>query len=102
MTALDRVTDNDMLTRLKSVLGVSGSFHDDALMIIINEVKAYLISAGCSDAAVDGEAAVGCVIRGVADLWNLGSGTVGLSPYFKERAAQLALSYPRGENDVQT
>lgn len=50
--------------------------------------------------AVNGEAAVGCIVRGVADMWNLGSGTVELSPYFKEMAAQLALSYPRAETDV--
>lgn len=98
MTMLDRVTADDMLSRVKSVLGISGTFHDDALSILVSEVKNYLISAGCSEYAVDSEASVGCVIRGVTDLWNLGSGTVELSPYFKERAAQLALSYPRGED----
>lgn len=98
MNTLDRVTDNDILARTKSMLGVGGNFHDDTLMILINEVKSYLISAGCTESAVNGEVSVGCVIRGVADLWNIGSGAVNLSPYFKERAAQLALSYPRGED----
>ncbi len=98
MTTLDRIADDDMLSRVKSVLGISGTFHDNALNILVSEVKSYLISAGCSEAAVDAEVSVGCVIRGVTDLWNLGSGTVNLSPYFKERAAQLALSYPRGED----
>ncbi len=100
MAALDIVDDFDLLTRIKSVLGISGKFHDDALGILAQEVKFYLRDAGCSDMAVNGEAAVGCIVRGVADMWNLGSGTVELSPYFRERAAQLALSYPRGETDV--
>lgn len=96
MAALDVVTDAELLAQVKSVLGVSGTFHDAALNVLIADIKYYLEDAGCSDDAVNGKAAIGCIIRGVADLWNIGSGTVNLSPYFKERAAQLALSYPKG------
>ena len=96
MAALNKVADAELLAKVKNVLGVSGTFHDEALKVLIADVKYYLQDAGCSDDAVNGEAAIGCIIRGVADLWNIGSGTVNLSPYFKERAAQLALSYPKG------
>lgn len=96
MAALEKVTDAEVLAQVKSVLGVSGTFHDAALNVLIADIKFYLEDAGCSDDAVNGKAAIGCIIRGVADLWNIGSGTVNLSPYFKERAAQLALSYPKG------
>ena len=100
MAALDNVAEAELLSKVKSVLGVSGNFHDTALGILITDVKYYLEDAGCSRDAVNGQVAVGCIIRGVADLWNIGSGTVNLSPYFKERAAVLALSYPKGGGNV--
>lgn len=94
MAALTKITAEELLSKIKNVLGVTGTFNDDALSVLITDVKYYLIDAGAHETAVNGEAAVGVIARGVADLWNLGSGTVNLSPYFKERAAQLALSYP--------
>ena len=99
MAALDLVTDAELLAQVKSAIGVSGTFHDAAINMHIADIKFYLEDAGCSGAAINGKAAVGCIARGVSDLWNIGSGTVNLSPYFKERAAQLALSYPKGVTD---
>lgn len=97
MAALTKITAEELLRKIKKVLGVTGTFNDDALDVLITDVKYYLIDAGTNETAVNSEAAVGVIARGVADLWNLGSGTVNLSPYFKERAAQLALSYPSDE-----
>ena len=94
MAALTKVTDEELLNKIKKVLGVTGTFNDDALSVLIMDVKYYLVDAGAHETAVNSKAAVGTITRGVTDLWNLGSGTVNLSPYFKERAAQLALSYP--------
>lgn len=96
MAALTKITDEDLLKKIKNVLGVTGDFNDEALEVLIMDVKYYLIDAGAHEIAVNSKAAVGAIARGVTDLWNLGSGTVNLSPYFKERAAQLALSYPNG------
>lgn len=95
MAALTKVTDEELLKKIKNVLGVTGTFNDEALEVLIMDVKYYLIDAGAHEIAVNSKAAVGAIARGVTDLWNLGSGTVNLSPFFKERAAQLALSYPK-------
>ena len=95
MAALTKVAAEALLSKIKKVLGVTGTFNDDAIGVLITDVKYYLVDAGVNETAVNSEAAVGVIARGVADLWNLGSGTVNLSPYFMERAAQLALSYPR-------
>lgn len=95
MAALTKVSDNDLLAKVKKILGVTGTFNDDAISLLITDVKYYLIDAGMHETAVNGEAAIGVITRGVADLWNLGSGTVNLSPYFKERAAQAVLAYPK-------
>ena len=80
----------DILTTVKTALGLQGNDYFDAtLQIYIDEVKDYLISGGCSQAVVDRASSAGVIARGVADLWNYGSGSAELSPYFKERAIQL-------------
>lgn len=80
----------DILTTVKTALGLQGNDYFNAtLEIYIEEVKQYLISGGCSRAIVDDVSSAGVIARGVADLWNYGSGNAELSPYFKERAIQL-------------
>lgn len=80
----------DILTTVKTALGLQGNDYFDAtLQIYIDEVKDYLISGGCSQAVVDSASSAGVIARGVADLWNYGSGSAELSPYFRERAIQL-------------
>lgn len=82
----------DILTTVKTALGLAGNDYFDAtLNIYIDEVKQYLISGGCSKAIVDDKSSAGVIARGVADLWNYGSGNAELSPYFKERAIQLCV-----------
>lgn len=80
----------DILTTVKTALGLQGNdYFDSTLQIYIDEVKDYLISGGCSQAVVDSASSAGVIARGVADLWNYGSGSAELSPYFRERAIQL-------------
>ena len=80
----------DILTTVKAALGLQGNdYFDTTLQIYIEEVKQYLISGGCSQAVVDSASSAGVIARGVADLWNYGSGSAELSPYFRERAIQL-------------
>lgn len=80
----------DILTTVKTALGLQGNdYFDSTLQIYIDEVKNYLISGGCSQAVVDSASSAGVIARGVADLWNYGSGSAELSPYFRERAIQL-------------
>jgi Na+-transporting NADH:ubiquinone oxidoreductase subunit C len=61
-----------------------------------------MVSAGVPQAVADSSASVGCILRGVADLWNYGSGSVGFSEYFKMRVTQLAMTKVAVEEaDVQ-
>ena len=76
-----------ILDDVKNAIGVTGSYQDATLNVYIEEVKAFLIDAGVSEANITS----GVVARGVSDLWNYGAGEGKLSDYFMMRAAQLAL-----------
>lgn len=73
-----------MLEQVKTALGITGDYQDDTITEYIAEVKAFLRDAGVAEANIT----AGVVARGVSDLWNYGSGQ--LSPYFIQRATQLA------------
>lgn len=85
------------LEAIKNMLGISGAYQDAALNGYVGEVIAYMTGAGVSKKTAESEEAVGVVARGVADLWNLGSGGTELSDYFKERVTQMAY----GEDDKE-
>lgn len=88
-----------MLEDVKKFLGITGTYQDDTLKVYIEEVKGYLRHAGVSEKNIT----AGIVSRGVSDLWNYGAGNAMLSPYFKERAAQLVIkSQQGGDENVQT
>jgi hypothetical protein len=89
-TAADPITDDEILNRIKNGLGITGDYQDDTLKVYIDDVKFYMKDAGVSDSVLNSTAAVGCIVRGVADLWNYGSGTVKFSDYFIQRVVQLA------------
>lgn len=77
-----------MLDSVKASLGITGDYQDATLTEYINEVNDFLLKAGVPQ----GKITPGIVARGVADLWNYGGGGGALSPYFMQRAAQLALT----------
>lgn len=83
------MTDEEMLTSVKSALGIQGEYLDDTISEYITEVVGYLVDAGIPRANIP----AGIVARGVSDLWNYGSGEGELSTYFMQRATQL--SYKR-------
>lgn len=89
------MTNDELLIKVKQGLGIGGNYQDKTLLIYIDEVKEYMLSAGVSKTTIESVKAVGAILRGVSDLWDYGSGSVGLSPYFKERVIQL-----RSEQDV--
>ena len=80
----------DMLTAVKTALGITGNYLDATISLYIAEVNEYLTDAGIPSAIVGTEQTAGVVSRGVADLWNYGGGAGVLSPYFYERVIQLA------------
>lgn len=83
------ITDVELLTKIKSTLNITGEQFDETLSLYIEEVKGYLSSAGVPADVLGSTLAVGCISRGVADLWNYGNGDTKLSEYFYQRAAQL-------------
>lgn len=82
-----------MLEHVKMCLGITDEYHDATIGAYISDVQGYLQDAGVPESVTQSKACGGVVARGVADLWNYGSGGAGLSPYFRERAAQLALKW---------
>lgn len=88
--------NEELLIKVKNGLGITGDYQDDTLSIYIDEVKDFMHGAGVSDATINSNKSIGVITRGVSDLWDYGSGSTGLSPYFKERIVQLRA----GEKDV--
>jgi hypothetical protein len=74
------------LDAVKKALGITGEYQDATLKIYIEEVKAYLVSAGVSTEVTNSSVSAGVIVRGVTDLW-LGAGK--FSAYFHERVIQL-------------
>lgn len=85
------VTDAELLAKIKSGLGITGEFQNETLSIYIDEVKEFMKSAGVKEAVVNSSKSVGCILKGVTDLWDLGSGNGKLSDYTKERIIQLTM-----------
>lgn len=83
--------DAELVTQIKQRLGITGSYHDILLLRLANDVKAYMVSGGVKNKVVNDEASVGCIARGVADLWNYGAGDGQFSEVFYQRVIQLAL-----------
>lgn len=88
---LEAIAETALLEAVKGSLNIAGAQFDNTLLLIISEVKGYLASAGVSADVLNSALAVGCIARGVADLWNYGNGDTKLSEYFYQRAAQLRL-----------
>lgn len=84
------MTDAEILTAVKAGLGITTDYQDSTLQIYIDDVKAFMVSAGVSESKATSAAAVGCILRGVSDLWNYTSGGAKFSEYFKQRVTQLA------------
>lgn len=80
-----------MLEKVKTALGITGEYQDATLQVYLDEVLAYLKDAGVPKTVLASDVATGIIVRGVADLWNYGSGGTQLSPYFMQRAIQLAV-----------
>ena len=89
--SLTPITEAELLLSIKNTLNINGEHFDATLKLIIDEVKGYLSSAGVTADVLGSTLAVGCIARGVSDLWNYGNGDTKLSAYFYERVAQLRM-----------
>lgn len=93
------MSDAEMLQKVKEALGITGDYQDNTLLFYIEEVKEYLTSAGVSESIIQSKKSVGCICRGVTDLWCYGAGQGKLSEYFMQRAIQLTLENSEVEDD---
>lgn len=87
----------ETLGRVKTLIGITGSYQDATIQGYIDEVKAFMGDAGVSERVIESDSSIGVIARGVSDLWNYGSGSAELSPYFLKRCAQL--SYKKGDDE---
>lgn len=94
------MTEQELLAKVKIGLGITGDYQDEAVSFYIDEVKHFMRSAGVPQNVVDSSESVGVIMRGVADLWNYGSGSVKLSDYFVQRVIQLSLETAGGDDNV--
>lgn len=85
------MTTTELLNKVKSNLGITGTYQDTTIQGWIDEVKQYLLEGGVDESIVNSQISAGVISRGVADLWNYGSGDGTLSNYFFQRATQLSL-----------
>ena len=81
----------DLVSEIKTRLAVTGDHFDALLAAYAEDVKAFLVDGGVPEDVVESDEAVGCIARGVADLWNYGAGEGTFSPVFLQRAAQMAV-----------
>lgn len=86
---LTPITEAELIAAIKIILNIHGEHFDMTLKYHANEIKAYLSNAGVREEVLGSTLAVGCIARGVSDLWNYGNGDTKLSEYFYQRADQL-------------
>lgn len=80
-----------MLPGVKTRLQITHDYHDGVLLGLIEDVMNYMLSAGVKPRVITGSSSIGCIARGVADIWNHGSGEGEFSKYFHERLIQLSM-----------
>lgn len=89
------MTNEELLEKVKSGLGITGEYTDGTLSIKVLAVKLYMINAGVTAEQVETELGIATLTIGVNDLWDLKSGEVIFSPAFDILMTQLkAVSMP--------
>lgn len=78
-----------LVEEVKKRLGLTGTFHDELIGALIEDVKAFMLDGGVTAEILVNDRAIGCISRGVADLWNYGSGDGRFSDVFFQRMIQL-------------
>lgn len=79
----------NILNEVKTRLMITGTFQDNLLLGYIDDVKNFMLDAGVTSNVINSIASVGVIARGVADIWNFGSGDGKFSAMFFQRIEQL-------------
>lgn len=87
------MTNEDLLKECK--VGLNIPIGSTAFDGILNQkmlaVKGYMQGAGVSEETFESDLAVGVVVMGVGDLWNVQGGETKFSPVFHTLLTQLAV-----------
>lgn len=87
------LTDKDLLVECKIGLSMSPE-PNEIIDRVINQkllaVKSFMKGSGVSDETLNNALAVGAIVLGVTDLWNLKAGEVKFSPVFYTMVTQLS------------
>ncbi len=87
--SLTPITDEALLAEVKKAVGNTGTYQDDTIQFYINDVKVDLLSAGVRADVVNSTLAVGCIARGVTDMWLPVAGAAKYSETFFQKADAL-------------
>lgn len=79
-----------VLEKVKKLLNITSSYMDDVISLWISETVRFMVDAGVNKKVADSSYAVGVVARGVADLYDFGSGSGEFSNHFKQSVIQLS------------
>ena len=87
------MNDAGLLAECKKGLGmpVNGDTFDGPLNQKVLTVKMYMSNAGVSEEMLANDLAVGTIVMGVTDLWNIQGGVIKFSPLFYDFLTQLAI-----------
>lgn len=86
------MTDNELLIECKKGLGqplTPIAAIDGPVLQKLQVVKAFLLGAGVSTELLQSPVAIGAIVCGVTDIWNLEGGNIKFSPLFFMLANQL-------------
>jgi hypothetical protein len=86
------MTDAELLIECKIGLNmpVASTQFDGVLNQKLLAVKSFLRGAGVSDVILEDDLAVGTIVMGVCDLWNLAGGEIKFSAAYSILVTQLA------------
>jgi hypothetical protein len=86
------MTDAELLIECKKGLGrplTPIAAIDGPVLQKLQIVKAFLMGAGVTEEKLESPVAVGAIVCGVTDIWNLEGGNIKFSPLFFILANQL-------------
>lgn len=80
-----------LLAECKKALGISpdSTAFDGLLTQKIKAIQSYMKNAGVSEDNLSSDLAIGIIVMGVSDLWNVEGGDVKFSPAFYTLLSQL-------------
>lgn len=86
------MNDDDLLRACKQGLNIpeSSTAFDAVLNQKIQAVKSFMVGGGVSEPMLADPAAVGAIVVGVTDIWNLSGGRIRFSHVFYTLTNQLA------------